>query len=189
MSRGPVVTPNGSERSNASEDRIELVDPDPSWRGQYEQEAAALRSVVASADDLHFEHFGSTAVPNLRAKPIIDILLIHPAVDLWPQLIAPICGLGYVYWAENPRKDQMLFVKGMPPFGPRRTHHVHVRVPHDAKREVVFRDLLRSDPLLVRRYQLLKESLAQRYPTNREAYTDGKAAFIEEILQAAVRRR
>jgi GrpB-like predicted nucleotidyltransferase (UPF0157 family) len=178
----PAITHDGAQWSNAPEDRVEIVAPDPSWPGQYEEAAAALASVLKSFGDFRLEHFGSTAVPNLRAKPIIDILLVHSTPSLWPQLIDPLRSLGYVYWSENPRKDRMFFVKGMPPFGPRRTHHIHVRVPRDAESELAFRDLLRADPALAREYEILKDGLAQRYPTDREAYTDGKTAFVSAAL-------
>ena len=141
-----------------------------------------MRSVLKPWGAFHLEHFGSTAVPNVRSKPIIDIMIVHSTPALWPQLISPIESLGYAYWAENPRKDRLFFVKGMPPFGPRRTHHVHVRLPHDAESELAFRNLLRANPALARKYELLKDSLAERYPTDREAYTEGKTAFISEAL-------
>jgi GrpB-like predicted nucleotidyltransferase (UPF0157 family) len=105
-----------------------------------------------------------------------------PQTDLWLQLVAPICSLGYVYWAENPRKDRLFFVKGMPPFGTRRSHHVHVRTSQDAERELAFRDALRADPGLARKYERLKEKLTQRHATDREAYTEGKTAFVTEAL-------
>jgi GrpB-like predicted nucleotidyltransferase (UPF0157 family) len=168
--------------SNAAEDRIELVEPDPSWPQHFELEAAALRSTLGALDGVRIEHFGSTAVPNLRAKPVIDILLIHPNPEAWPQLVKPLQALGYVYWAENPRRNQMFFVKGMPPFGRRRTHHVHVRVPEDAERELLFRDLLRKDAALAREYESLKEQSAQHYPTDRDAYTDSKTKFVANAL-------
>ncbi len=164
-------------------DRIELVDPDPSWSRQFEAEAAALIAVLPPVDALRLEHFGSTAVPGIRAKPVIDILAIHPEPARWPDLIGPITSLGYVYWRENPRTDRMFFVKGMPPYGTRRTHHVHVRVPADSVAELAFRDLLRSDRTLALRYEQLKEALAARYPTDREAYTEGKTAFIATALR------
>jgi GrpB-like predicted nucleotidyltransferase (UPF0157 family) len=161
---------------------VEIVAPDPSWPRQYEEEAAVLRSVLKAFGAFHLEHFGSTAVPNLRSKPIIDIVILHSTPALWAQLISPIQSLGYTYWAENPCKDRLFFVKGMPPFGRRRTHHVHVRLPHDAESELAFRDLLRANPALARKYEILKDSLAERCPTDREAYTEGKAAFVSEAL-------
>ena len=177
-----AVTQDGKAWANAAEDQVELVDSDPAWARQYETEAGALLSVLASVKGMRLEHFGSTAVANLRAKPIIDILLIHPEPALWPGLVGPIASLGYVYWSENPRKDRMFFVKGMPPFGSRRTHHVHVRVPSDAEAELAFRDRLRANPVLALRYAMLKESLATRYPIDRDAYTDGKTEFVAEVL-------
>ena len=177
-----AVTLGNTGWSNAAEDRIELVDPDPSWPEQFELEAAALRSALSAFDGVRLEHFGSTAVPHLRAKPVIDILVLHSNPEQWPQLVEPLRDLGYAYWAENPRKDQMFFVKGMPPFGQRRTHHVHVRTPGDAERELTFRDLLRADSALALEYGLLKEHLAQRYPTDRDAYTDGKTEFVSRAL-------
>jgi GrpB-like predicted nucleotidyltransferase (UPF0157 family) len=179
----PLITHDGAKWGNSAEDRVALVDSDRSWRKQYEEEAAALLSVIGSVSGLRLEHFGSTAIPNLRAKPIIDILLVHPTPELWPKLIDPLTSLGYVYWAENPRKDRMFFVKGMPPFGSCRTHHVHVRMPADAEAELSFRDLLREDPALARQYDILKEHLAERFPTDREAYTNGKTAFVAEVLR------
>ena len=76
----------------------------------------------------------------------------------------------------------MFFVKGMPPYETRRTHHLHVRIPADAAAELAFRDRLRSDGALARRYERLKEELAARYPTDREAYTEGKTAFVAAAL-------
>jgi GrpB-like predicted nucleotidyltransferase (UPF0157 family) len=170
------------------EDRVELVDPDPSWTTQYKTEVDALLPVLPPVEGMRFEHFGSTAVPNLRAKPVIDILVIHPEPALWPDLIQPLTAAGYAYWSENPRKDRMFFVKGMPPYGARRTHHVHVRLPRDAEAELAFRDLLRADLALVKRYELLKEDLAARFPDDRDAYTDGKKEFVEATLAQLAKR-
>lgn len=176
------VSHNGKAWSNAAEDRVELSAPDPSWVQQYEVEAAALRTVIPPVSGLRFEHFGSTSIPGIRAKRIIDIMVIHPEPALWPDLVDVIASLSYVYWAKNPRKDRMFFVKGMPPFGLRRTHHVHVRLPTDAIAELSFRDLLRTDPSTARAYERLKEELAQRYSNDRDAYTEGKAEFVARVL-------
>ena len=164
-------------------DGIALSAPDPAWPAQYAAEAARLVRVLPAVPALRLEHFGSTAVPNLRAKPVIDILVIHPQPERWPQLIAPIESLGYVCWRDNPRSDRLFFVKGMPPYGAHRTHHVHVRVPEDAEKELAFRDLLRADSDVARRYEALKDELAARYPLDREAYTEAKTGFIEAALR------
>jgi GrpB-like predicted nucleotidyltransferase (UPF0157 family) len=177
-----TVTHDGRRWSNADDDRVEIVDADPAWPHQFNLEARALRAALRAVPGFQIEHFGSTAVPGLCAKPIIDILIIHSDPSLWPLLIDPLVSLGYVLWVENPRKDRMFFVKGMPPFGSRRTHHVHVRVPVDARAELRFRDALRANPDLVRKYAELKKGLAIRYANDRDAYTDAKSAFVAEVL-------
>jgi GrpB-like predicted nucleotidyltransferase (UPF0157 family) len=177
------MQPKTQQWSNASEDTIEIVDSDPSWPDQFLAEARAiaeaLQPLVAK-----IEHFGSTAIPNLPAKPIIDIFIIFGDISLWPRLVAPLASLGYVFWAENPRTDRMFFVKGMPPFGRRRSHHVHVRTPADTT-ELVFRDWLRGHPADVARYAKLKRELAERFKSDREAYTAAKGKFIQQILTQA----
>jgi GrpB-like predicted nucleotidyltransferase (UPF0157 family) len=79
----------------------------------------------------------------------------------------------------------MFFVKGMPPFGERRTHHVHVRTPADARAVLLFRDYLRGHAEEALRYASLKRELAGRYPADRDAYTEGKRQFVEEIVRKA----
>jgi GrpB-like predicted nucleotidyltransferase (UPF0157 family) len=176
------VTHDGQRWSNTAEDIIEVVDADPSWPGQFVTESSAILQVLHPLQP-RLEHFGSTAVPHLPAKPIIDIILVADASE-WPRLVAPLTSLGYRYWSENPRPDRMFFVKGMPPFGRRRTHHVHVRTPQDVS-ELVFRDWLRAHPADAAHYARLKRDLAARFQTDREAYTAAKGEFIEQIFAQA----
>jgi GrpB-like predicted nucleotidyltransferase (UPF0157 family) len=77
----------------------------------------------------------------------------------------------------------MFFVKGMPPYGERRTHHVHVTEPSGEmwQRRLAFRDYLRANPAEAHRYEALKRDLAARYPSDREAYTDAKTEYVDEI--------
>ena len=81
----------------------------------------------------------------------------------------------------------MFFVKGMPPYGPRRTHHIHIAEPHsDAwQRPLLFRDYLRRTPDAAARYLRLKLDLAARYRNDREAYTRAKDAFVDDIIKLA----
>lgn len=176
----PVIH-DGREWNNAAEDTIHIVDPDPSWGAKFMAESQALGKVLRPFQP-RIEHFGSTAVPNLPAKPIIDIFVILDDVAVWPQLITPISSLGYVYWEENPRPDRMFFVKGMPPHGPGRSHHVHVRTPPDVVSELRFRDWLRAHPADTARYATLKRDLAERFKSNRDAYTAAKTEFIQAML-------
>jgi GrpB-like predicted nucleotidyltransferase (UPF0157 family) len=181
------VTHDGRRWSNAEEDRVDLVDYDPRWPSLFDEEAARLRAALTGLDlgPLRLEHFGSTAIPGIAAKPIIDIMLVSAEPSRWPDLIEPIKSLDYVYWTDDPRRDRMFFVKGMPPFGPRRTHHIHVHTPDDARPALVFRDYLLRHPAAIARYARLKRELQALHPTDREAYTAGKSELVAEIVREA----
>jgi GrpB-like predicted nucleotidyltransferase (UPF0157 family) len=169
----------------APTDRIEIVPSDPRWPAAFEAEAARIRGALSSHGEFTIVHTGSTAVPGLDAKPVIDIVLIAPDAARWPQLVAPLQALGYLLWADNPRRDRLFLVKGMPPSGRGRTHHLHVRTPADAQRERVFRDWLCTHADDAARYAALKHALAAAHAGDREAYTEGKTAFVEAILRRA----
>lgn len=171
-------------------DEVEIVDYDPRWPALFEQEAERLRAALDPSLIVGLEHFGSTAIPNLSAKPIIDILIaVRSLADARASFVEALQELDYVYWAENPKQDRMFFVKGMPPFGSGRTHHVHVtELDGEMWRRLAFRDYLRAHPAEARRYAQLKRRLASEHPADREAYTDAKAAYIEKVMRKAVRR-
>nr|WP_298687470.1 GrpB family protein [uncultured Dongia sp.] len=169
-------------------DEIEIVPYDANWRDLFAAEAARLRGALAPGLIIGLEHFGSTAVPGLAAKPIIDILIAVPDLArARRQMVEPLAELGYAFWADNPKTDRLFFVKGLPPAGTGRTHHIHIAEP-DAEpwRRLPFRDYLRAHPLDARRYEQLKRELAVRYATDREAYTAAKEDFICEILAKAI---
>jgi GrpB-like predicted nucleotidyltransferase (UPF0157 family) len=173
--------------TDQAKDDVHIIAYDPAWPAQFTAEAERLRAVLDPADVVGIEHFGSTAIPGLAAKPIIDILLAVTSLDrAKSSMIQPILGLGYVYWSENPATDRMFFVKGMPPYGARRTHHIHITEPTGEmwRRRLVFRDHLRANPDESRRYEALKQELATRYPDDRERYTQGKTAYIEALYRS-----
>lgn len=176
---------DGQRWSNADDDRIEVLPADPAWPQHFAAEAEAIRTALA-LPGLGIEHVGSTAVPGLDAKPIIDILLLPPPGRDPQRLVAPLEGLGYQFWRENPNTQRMFFVKGMPPFGHGRTHHVHVMPLAQADRYLLFRDWLRNHPDDARLYAETKHALARRYPTDREAYTRGKDEVVARILGRAL---
>jgi GrpB-like predicted nucleotidyltransferase (UPF0157 family) len=149
----------------------------------FDEEAARLRAVLDPQLVVGLEHFGSTAIPGLSAKPIIDILIaVRSLSEARLSFVAPLRRLDYVYWADNPKTDRMFFVKGMPPYGVRRTHHVHVtETSGEMWQRLSFRDYLRKNPEEARRYELLKRELADRHKNDREAYTAAKDHFIDEI--------
>ncbi len=95
--------------------------------------------------------------------------------------------LEYEYWADNPDPERMFFVKGMPPFGEKRTHHVHIVEPTSKHWEgkILFRDYLLTHPEVAKEYEQLKMKLAKEYTFDREQSTDAKADFINTILKLA----
>jgi GrpB-like predicted nucleotidyltransferase (UPF0157 family) len=183
------VTHDGSRWSNADNDRVEVHAYDPEWPAKFAVEAASIRSALGEAFNYSIEHVGSTAVPGLAAKPIIDIILVIPDRNRWPELVTPLERLGYIYWATNPDPNSMFFVKGMPPFGSKRTHHVHVRSPEALALLVLFRDFLIANPAEAHRYDELKRDLAFRFERDRDAYGAGKTKFVEDIVQKAAGTR
>jgi GrpB-like predicted nucleotidyltransferase (UPF0157 family) len=169
-------------------DEIEIVDYDPHWPTEFEKEARAIQLALCGQEILAIEHAGSTAIIGLAAKPIIDICIAVPAIAAAKiGLVQPLEALGYLYWRENPKTDRMFFVKGIPPHGERRTHHIHVaELGSDAwQRPLVFRNYLRKHPIETKEYLDLKLKLAEQHRSDREAYTVAKDAFVEAIIKKA----
>src|SRR5471032_110049 len=106
-------------------DAMEIVDYDPRWPARFATEAPLVCAALGE-QVIAIEHFGSTAVPGLAAKPIIDILVAVRSLAAMGHAEAALAPLGYVFWRDNPKKDRLFFVKGMPPHGTGRSHHVHV---------------------------------------------------------------
>jgi GrpB-like predicted nucleotidyltransferase (UPF0157 family) len=132
---------------------------------------------------------GRSAVPGLSAKPIIDILIaVRSLEDAQASFVDALRNLDYVYWADNPKQDRMFFVKGMPPFGSGRSHHVHVtETQGEMWQRLAFRDYLRAHPEEAAIYAQLKRRLATEHQTDREAYTAAKSAYVESVMRKATR--
>ena len=176
-------------------DEIALSEYDSRWPEQFAAEAARIRAALGSERAITIEHFGSTAVPGLAAKPIIDLLIaVQSLVEARQYAVPALEAIGYSYWRSDPVPDRLFFVKGLPPNGPR-THHVHIVEPsvsHDPRLgefcftdRLLFRDYLRAHSDEACRYQDLKRSLAARFPQDREAYTEGKTEYIYGVMQKA----
>jgi len=150
-----------------------LVAYNPLWPGAFAEEAARITSAVGSLA-LAIEHYGSTAVPGLRAKPIIDLLIGVADIDDGLQMIEPMAGLGYDYAGSQGIAEHHIF--GRPAI---RIYLAHVVVHRGDQwaRCLGFRDRLRGDPDLRAAYQALKDRLA-RETTSRGAYTAGKSEFV-----------
>ena len=159
---------------------IRLVPYDPGWPARFESERALLEGAIGSWAVGGIHHVGSTAVPGLAAKPVIDILVGVDDLAGSRACFDPLAELEYVYAPYLP--DQMhWFCKPDPR---RRTHHLHL-VPERSARfldELAFRDLLRGDPGAAADYGALKSRLAREFEHDRERYTEAKAEFIARAL-------
>lgn len=154
------------------------------WTKQFESEADNLR-VVFDQEVVAIHHIGSTSVPGLRAKPIIDILLVVRDLTKVDRYNESMVALGYTPRGENGIPGRRYFCKG----AMHRTHHVHTfgqGSQLDIERNLAFRDYLRSHPEALRQYADLKARLASQFPHDTHAYQDGKAAFCAELERVAL---
>ncbi|HET7295321.1 MAG TPA: GrpB family protein [Vicinamibacteria bacterium] len=158
---------------------VRLVEYDARWPALFDAEARRLREACAGLP-LRLEHIGSTAVSGLCAKPVLDILAGRPADVPANRYIARLHSAGYEHRGERGVPGREYFHRGDP-----RAYHVHLVVENEElwRDYLAFRDRLRADVELKRRYAELKRSLAARFPRNREAYMEGKAAFVDRALR------
>ncbi len=169
-------------------DEVNIVEYDSRWPTLFAEEAARVWQVLGKELVVEIEHIGSTAVPGLAAKPIIDLMVGVHSLEKAQLAIPALEALGYVYWLEDPRPGRMFFVKGMPPYGRGRTHHIHIVEAYgEFWQRKLFRDYLRAHPDEAKRYEALKRDLAARFPKDREGYTDGKAEYIQAVMEKALR--
>lgn len=164
---------------------VSISEPDPAWAVAFARQRDALESALAPWLAGPIEHVGSTAVPGLRAKPVVDVLAPVGALDERDAMVDVLSADGWLYWPDDPRGDTRLWF--LRPHPEARTHHLHV-VVHEGAREralLTFRDALRADRELARAYEELKVHLARESSGNRNAYTNGKARFVADVLRAA----
>ena len=167
--------------------KILMVPHDPEWGEEFEREAerigAALGDMVVAV-----HHIGSTAIPGVHAKPIIDILLVVDSVTALDEKQAAIEAMGYRTLGEFGIPGRRYFPRD-DAFG-NRTHQVHAFENGSAqiKRHLAFRDYMIAHPAAAQEYSDLKRELAAKHADDSESYMDGKEAFIEEIDRRAVRQ-
>jgi GrpB-like predicted nucleotidyltransferase (UPF0157 family) len=181
-----VPAPSAEQR--AIHEEVHLVPYDARWPVLFEKEQERLLSLFPQL--LAVEHFGSTAVPGLTAKPIIDLLAGVASMDIADSLFEPLLASGYTTSREFNAMlaDRRWFMRSC---DGRRTHHLHV-VVHGGPvwlERLRFRDLLRTDPSVASSYARLKSELALRFRQDREAYTDAKAQFVEAALAGRMPQR
>jgi GrpB-like predicted nucleotidyltransferase (UPF0157 family) len=158
---------------------IRVVEYDPAWPAMA---AAEIRRIEAAVGEtvVRVDHVGSTAVPGLAAKPIIDLQLSVDALEPRARYARPLEGLGYLF-APDPESPDLHFF-GLPAERPR-THHLHVCAAggEHEHRHLALRDYLRAHPDEVEEYAALKRDLVARYPEDRLAYIDGKDRYVAAL--------
>jgi GrpB-like predicted nucleotidyltransferase (UPF0157 family) len=159
---------------------VRVAEYDSAWPVLFEAEADRLRQCFATVGlRVTLEHMGSTAVPGLAAKPIIDILGGYPESANVLRYIEVLTGADYVHRGEQGIPGREFFRRGDP-----RAYHLHLTAIDSAfwRDHLTFRDQLRAEPGLRDAYAALKCDLAARFPRDREAYIAGKASFVSEVL-------
>jgi GrpB-like predicted nucleotidyltransferase (UPF0157 family) len=166
-----------------ADQRVEVADYDPAWAGRFAEQRSAVEELLESWLSGPVEHIGSTAVPGLRAKPVIDMLA--PVVSLAQArgAIPVLADAGWVFWPEDPCGHYRLWL--LRPRPEARTHHLQVMEGEDphVRAVLAFRDALRADAGLRQEYASLKEQLSEQHRESRNAYTNAKGAFVERVLR------
>ena len=160
---------------------VQLVEHDAEWKRLFAEEKERLAAVLESVV-LEIEHIGSTAIPGVPAKPIIDIAVLAPSFEKVQDVIEKLGALGYHYDEPRSSSERYFFSKGEPT-----SHHLSVTRPGVSywHRQILFRDYLRSHSDVAAEYAELKRQLAKERHDNLQAYTGGKGQFIQQVLAKA----
>lgn len=160
--------------------KVLLVDYDPHWSELYKDEVVSLKNILSN-EALSFEHVGSTSIPGIKAKPVIDILVQIPTLFISEQ--------GEQSFFNNNYKKTLFERRAEPMYsktleGNIATHNVHVTQTGSilANALLSFRDALLADELLAKKYEKLKLDLAGNFADNRKAYYDAKINFFESVV-------
>ncbi len=164
--------------------KVEVVPPDPAWAQTFEEEAGQITAALGD-EVVAVHHIGSTAIPGISAKPIVDFLVEVHRIEAVDDLSGAMTERGYEAWGEHGLPGRRFFMRGR---GSRRVCHIHVfqEGTREAERHLAFRDYMVSHPEDARAYGCLKERLAKEFSTDIEAYMDGKDAFIKDAERKAL---
>lgn len=164
--------------------KLKFLPHDPEWKGLFEKEKQLLQAAIGN-NVLDIQHVGSTSIPGIIAKPILDIGIAVANFETAFICIEPIEKLGYAYRGENGILRRHFFVKGNP-----RTHHIHMLeiMSQDWQRLILFRDYLVQHPEMAQQYVQIKLKLFKQFKGDRNAYQDGKRNLIEQVEQQALKK-
>jgi GrpB-like predicted nucleotidyltransferase (UPF0157 family) len=160
---------------------VRLSDHTQLWAELYREEEGRIMTAVRHLI-IGLEHIGSTAIPGIKAKPILDMMAGVAQLEKALLCKTPLEAIGYDYIADAGIANDYVFGKGLA-----RTHYLHVVEYGGAKwtNHLCFRDRLRSDPELAQAYGKLKEELSRKFSHNRAKYHDAKSKFISEVVAVA----
>jgi GrpB-like predicted nucleotidyltransferase (UPF0157 family) len=170
--------------TSSSQASVEIVDYDPAWPARFEEEREVLQRVLRPWLAGPIEHIGSTAIPGLAAKPVIDIMAGVDTLDGSRDAIEAAATLGYCYFPYQASIRHWM----CKPSDAFRTHHLHLVpvVSPQWPRPIAFRNYLRAHHDVAAEYEQLKRALAVKFKFDREAYTKAKSAFIDTITARAL---
>ncbi|MEU6028803.1 GrpB family protein [Streptomyces tauricus] len=163
-------------------DPVEIMPYDPAWPAMFARWGAGLRAALGDAA-ARIDHIGSTSVPGLAAKPVIDIQISLASLEALDSFLGPLTGMGLVYRADNPERTKRYFRE---PPGQRRTH-VHVRQLGSFSQQfpLLFRDYLRCHLAAANEYAAAKQHCAAEFRNDRPGYVQAKDAFVWDIIRRA----
>lgn len=160
---------------------IEVVDWSPRWAEQFEEVAADLRAALVDVASARVEHVGSTSVPGLAAKPVLDVDVVVEAADV-AAAVAALESLGYVHRGDLGVTGREAFHA---PGGPRRHVYVCTSGTANVRNHLAVRDVLRRDPDLRDAYAAVKRALADDPAMDIDTYLAGKSAVLQQVLEAS----
>ena len=163
---------------------ITVLNYDPEWPLKYERERKAIAEIL-DGNGISIYHIGSTSVPGLAAKPIIDMMAVVRSLEKVDDARGKFSELGYEYLGEFGIAGRRYFRKG----GDERTHQIHIFQADDwnnIERHLAFRDYMRTHEKERAEYAKIKTALAQRFPYDIDGYCDGKDAFFREMEKRAL---
>ncbi|MFJ8945041.1 GrpB family protein [Streptomyces sp. NPDC102395] len=161
---------------------VEIMPYDPAWPALFARWGVGLRAALGDAA-VRIDHIGSTSVPGLAAKPVIDVQISVASLEATDAFLGPLADMGLVYRADNPERTKRYFRE---PPGQRRTH-VHVRQLGSFSQQfpLLFRDYLRCHSAAANEYAAAKQHCAARFRNDRPGYVQAKDAYVWDIIRRA----
>lgn len=171
----------GDNLLGLSNKKVLLTNYSGEWKEEYKKEAQQLSQLLVKWD-VHIQHIGSTSIPNICSKPIIDIAVGVKSEDDMQEIKELLIKKGYNYCPNAGSIDRFFFAKGEEQC---RTHNIHVEIYGGIswQNHIVFRDYMINHPEIATEYSCLKRILAKRYENERKKYTEAKDNFIKNILE------